>query len=232
MKLTKTTMAFVASIGITSAAQVAYDVDSILTGATPGSADPWLTVTLVDVSNRATDPAATADYVRVTVGSNLLGSEFFSKVFLEIHPKFADASLALPGLTTGLGLYEAPVITVGANEFNAGGGFGVLIPRGGWDPSEAHIELNFTTSNSGGGIKRFNNSDEHTFVIGYDGPESMVAENLQLLQAMDDPQYYAAAHIQGIAGGQSSWVTSVPEPSTALLAAFGMFGLVGRRKRS
>ena len=235
MKLINTSVAAIAALtlatstGISSAATVAYDVDTVLTGATPTSTGPWLAVTLVDVSNRATDPLAVADYVRVTLASNLVADEFFSKVYLEIHPNFASASLALPGLTNGLGLFEDPTITVGANEFNVGGGFGALIPRGGWNPAEAHVELNFTTSNSGGGIKRFNNADEYSFVIGYDGPESMVAENLQLLYAQDDPEYYAAAHIQGIVDGQSSWGTSVPEPSTALFGAFGILGLLRRR---
>ncbi len=243
MKLINTSVAAIAALtlatstGISSAATIAYDVDTVLTGATPTSTSPWLTVTLVDVSNRATDPLAVADYVRITLTSNLVADEFFSKVYLEIHPKFASASLALPGLNTGVGLFEDPTITVGANEFNVGGGFGALIPRGGWNPAEAHVELNFTTSNQGGlpggpqGIRRFNNTDSYSFTIGYDGPESMVAENLQLLYAQDDPEYYAAAHIQGIVNGQSSWGTSVPEPSTALLGAFGLLGLVGRRKR-
>ncbi len=241
MKTTATTiMAITASVGISSASTIMYDVDTIHTGATPTSISPWLTVTLVDVTNRATDSAAVADYVSITVTSNLTDDEFLSKVYLEIHPRFADASvqsITYPNSPTNYGVFEDPTITVGANEFTVGGGFGALIPRGGWDPAEAHVELNFNTSNSGGGIKRFNQSDSFTFVVGYDGPESMVAENLQLLYAMESPEYYAAAHIQGIVDGQSSWVTStgddvtnVPEPSTVLLGAFGILGILRHRR--
>ena len=224
-----TALTLATSTGISSAALVAYAVDDILTGATPSDPGPWLTVSLVDIHNRATDPTATADYVMITLELDLANGEFISKTFLDINPVFASASVQSTfGLNnTNVGSFQVPTITVGQNKLRVGGN---TRSNG---HNESHIELGFTTSNSGGGAKRFNNDDVYTFVIKYDGPESMTAESLQLLNFAGPPEYFGAAHIQGIVNGQSSWVQSaVPEPSTALLASLSLVGLVGRRKRS
>ena len=223
MKQTQTVMALAASISLSQGATIVYSVDNILTEYTPESTAPWISVTMVDITNRATDPSATMDYVGITIESSLdQPQEYVSVINIALDEKFADLETGLGSVDVGG--FQAPTATVGNNMFQGG--------VAGTVGSTFDLQLEFSKSGSNGGAERFNWSDVYTIVVGFDGADIMTAETLGLI-ITGDPDPFTVAHIQGIGdGGElSAWTTSIPEPSTILLSALSTLGLIARRKR-
>ena len=217
--MNKTLMALVATANIVSGATITYAVDNLMTGTEPTSSSPYLTVTMVDIDNRATNPLATMDLIGITVESSLTNNEFFSKVYLDIESAYHVATFELAGIIEN-GTFDEPDVSIGSNIFSGGGS------------GQFDIALEFNTSNNDSGAFRFDHDDSYTIIVGYDGPESMTADNLgRVIPTTGDNDPFALAHVQGINDIESGWVSSIPEPSTALLTAFGCLGLIMRRKR-
>lgn len=212
-------MVFATTANIVSGATITYAVDNLMTGTEPTSDDPWLTVTMVDINNRVSNPGSAMDLVGITVESSLTNNEFFSKVYLDIDSAFHVASIELAGVIEN-GTFDEPDVSIGSNIFNGG------------STGQFDIALEFNTSNQNNGALRFGDDDRYTIVVGYDGPASMTVDTLgNVIPTTGDADPFTIAHIQGI-GAESGWVTSIPEPSTTLLVAFTAFGLLMRKKRT
>ena len=196
-----------------------FNTDTLLTGSTPTSTSPWLTLTFSDAGDSA---------VRLDIASSLeVSSEFISNIVFNVDP-----SLTLSGLSFGTGIktagsFDLPTIGKTApNEQN-------ITPARYFD-----IALEFSTANNAN--QRFDASDILTYSITYAGTGSFDANSFEYFNIMSDPEkggFYVLAHFQGIPTGEGSGklgdkVSGVPEPSTLLLLGAGLvgFGILGRRK--
>ena len=175
---------------------------------------PWLVATF--------DDGGTPGSVSLLLDNcNLVGSEFVGVALFNLDPTLSPGDLSF-GSPIKTGLFDDPVIGLGANAFSAGGG-GVF-----------DIELDFAQSNADQSAHRFGAGESLTIEI--TGP-SLTASSFDVVSATQngDLTLLAAAHVQSLEGhgDGSGWMT-VPEPSTFLLTAVGLLGLIGfarRRKR-
>ena len=206
-----------------SATVITFDLNTTLEGTTP-TGFPTMTF----------DDEGTPGSVLLTIDAEgLSGGEFISRIFFN----FADAATA-PDLTFtrigGDGPAAGFTISQDSNLRDSPGNNGLF-----------DIEIAFSTSNSGGGINRFNADELLTFSIIGDG---ITAGDFNVDSFPEGPggdTNFAIARIQGIAtgagsasvgdgdgGGGGGGGIPVPEP-----AAIGLFGLgliavgLGRRRK-
>lgn len=207
-----------------SATVITFDLNSVVEGDTP-SGFPTMTF----------DDLGSSGVVNLTIdAAGLSGGEFISRIYFN----FADAATA-PDLTFtrtgGSGPAGAFTIFQDSNIRNSPGNNGLF-----------DIEIAFSTSNSGGGINRFNADELLTFSIAGAG---IVAGDFNIDSFPEGPSAatnFALARIQGIVGGGSASVADgdggggggggIPVPEPAALGLFGL-GLLGvglgrRRKRA
>ena len=113
-----------------------------------------------------------------------------------------------------IGNFATPQFSSGNDTFNGGGG------------NSYDLNIQFTTSNSGGGINRFNLNDSITFNVNL--PITAFTNNTNQLASI--------VHIQGIGEGgtQSTWLIpntpQIPETSSLLLGSIGMVLLLNRKR--
>jgi hypothetical protein len=198
-----------------NAAGIIYQLD------TPFPADP---------SPAAPAPWITADFENASGGVNLTisavgltGSEFASEMYFNLDPSLSlDQSYLTFNETASSGSFSAPTISqaAGDNNYKADG--------------DGKYDFRFNFGISSG--TTFGSGDSITYFIS--GIPGLVAGSFAFLSepAGGSGPFYAAAHIQGLAGGLSTWIepgggpsiTPIPEPeplallgvSVVLLAAF------------
>jgi len=152
---------------------------------------------------------------------NLVGGEFVSGWYFNLDPILDPDSLIFSAASSfGGNGFDLPTIETETNDFKADG-------DGLYD-----ILFDFSTSGQGGGIHRFGAGE--TFTVTISGIPGLNAHSFQFLSmpAGGHGPFFTAAHVQGINGSDSGWVT-IPEPSSMLIglgASIGAIGLVLRRR--
>jgi hypothetical protein len=177
----------------------------------------------MDPSPAAATPWITADFendsggVKLTISaSGLSGTEFASEMYFNLDSSLSlDQSSLIFSETASSGSFSAPTISqaAGDNNYKADG-------DGKYD-----FRFNFGTSSG----TTFGAGDSITYFIS--GISGLVAADFafESAPAGGSGPFYAAAHIQALTGGLSTWIepgggpgsiTSVPEPASA--AFWGM----------
>jgi hypothetical protein len=185
-----------------------FNLDTVFSGNTPDGTGPWLNVTFEDSG---------ANQVLMTVTSLLTGtSQFISQLYFNLDPAIDPTSITESGKAVDSGSFTLPTLSKGTNAFQADG--------------DGKYDLLYDFSTAAGG--RFNNSDVMTVTLSATG---LTASSFNFLSnpAGGSGPFYIAAHLQGISGGGSSWITT-PEPGTvAMLLGFAIpLGLYVRRRAS
>ena len=173
----------------------------------PAEAAPWIDATFQDSANG----------VLLTVDNpGLTGGEFVSELYLNLNPIDNVKSLNFTPVSGSSGV-NAPTIQTGEDAYKADG-------DGKYD-----ILFTFSTSNSG----RFGAGDSLTYLIsGVTGLTSADFEYKSTPAGGHGP-FYAAAHVQGIAGetgSDSVWmdpslgpqIIPVPEPGPVAFVVLAM----------
>jgi MYXO-CTERM domain-containing protein len=202
-----------------SAGTVVFELDTVISGDTPGGPAPYATMTFTDVGAGQVSGQFQA--------TGLAASEFISELLFSIDPLVSVSSLSLGSYSTS-GMFELPDVDVDLNDHN------------GIQGSRYDIELDFATSNSRGGVKRFTQGDSLSFLIessDSDFDSSSFSVLVDRRNGGTNP-YYNQMHIQGIAGGGSAKVSggptmvpnAVPTPSAAM-AGMAMLGIAAFRRR-
>jgi hypothetical protein len=168
----------------------------------PAGPAPWIDATFQD----------TANGVLLTVNNpGLSGGEFLSELYLNLNPIDTVNNLTF-NFVSGTGGVTPPTIQTGEDGFKADG-------DGKYD-----ILFSFSASNPG----RFGAGDSLTYLIAGIAGLSSADFEYKSTPAGGHGPFYAAAHVQGIAGetgSDSVWIdpslgpqiTSVPEPAPLAL---------------
>ena len=179
-----------------------YNLNTIYTGGTPGGPAPWVTITMSDI---------VANKVNVLVehsASSTIG-QFVSNVYLNLDPFVSGITLS-----NEVNANKRDNHNTALNGINGGAG------------QTFDLEINFITSNSGGGVNRLKPGE---FWSGNLTGTGLSTTNF--ISANKDG-YFAAAKIQGIDGGAiSSHFGVVPEPATLLIFSVGVTAILHRRRR-
>ena len=178
-------------------------------GNEPVGSGPWLSAVF--------DDGDTPGSVSLTLTAlDLAPTEFISKWYFNLDPALAPEDLDFSS-PTKIGLFSDPEVEAEADDFNVAG-------------SGRHdIVFEFSTSNKGGGVRRFGSGESATFLI--TGIPTLMAWSFNFdSTGGGNGAFPTAAHVQGIPGGGSGWV-SVPEPATLSVLALGGLAVVRRRKR-
>lgn len=206
-----------------AAAVITFNLNTVVEGDTP-SGFPTMTF----------DDGGTAGSVDLTIdATGLSGDEFISAVLFNF---------------TGAGTTDLTFTRTGGT--GPAGGFTIFETSNGRDSPGNQglfdIEIAFSTSNSGGGINRFNADELLTFsIVGDD----IVASDFNIDSAPEGPNdatNFALARLQGLADEGSASVADgdggggggggIPVPEPAALGLFGLglmaVGLGRRRKRA
>jgi hypothetical protein len=184
-----------------------------------------------DPSPAAPTPWITADFENVSGGVNLTisaagltGSEFASEIYFNLDPSLSLDQFSLTfGETASTGSFSTPTISqaAGDNNYKADG-------DGKYD-----FRFNFGTASG----TTFGSGDSITYFIS--GIPGLTASSFsfQSAPAGGSGPFYAAAHIQALDGGLSTWIEPgggpmVPEPAPMALLGVSAILLVAVRLRS
>lgn len=209
------TSALITSLFAASASQASvlqFDLDKPYTSSThPAGSPAWVRV-------RADDNGANGS-VKLSIDAlNLTGSEFVSKVLLNIKAPIAPSSLSASGLNKA-GTFSDPSVEFANNGFSAGGG------------SSFDMLVSFAT---GGPSNRFGAGDSVSFTV--TGSSLLNAHTFNTFSSGGGSgPLFVSAHVQSIGGNGegSAWITALaptPEPASAVTLG-AAFSLMARRRR-
>jgi hypothetical protein len=185
---------------------IIYNIDTIMIGdQAPAPPPPYATMVVETVD---------ADTVLLTVTSSLSGSgEFWSGLGFNLVDGYVFDGSASIGAINVSGTFGAPTALYGENIKSGGGGIDYDI----W------FEFDIAPP-----VDRFDGFDSFSVVINGVTTHDFLASPVDRQVIM---------HAQGLVAGQSSWVgtsvgaSQVPEPSAALLGAFGALALFRRNRQ-
>lgn len=216
-RITNLTAVVAISLGsVLSAKAITIGLGSPFTSdPSPAGTAPWLTATFTDVSGG----------VQLKIdAANLSGSEFASDIYFNLD-------VSTTGLTSSqqakTGTFTDPTFAIsGSGQWNKADGTG------------GHFDLVYSFDTSSGNT--FGSGESVTFLLS--GITGLTANDFNVLNTDGSPNYAAAAHIQSLSDGGSTWIgggtdtrtnnVSVPDAgSTALLlgAALSGLGMMTRR---
>lgn len=187
--------------GIMPAAQVIYNFDNVFSGSSDSDPTPWEKATISDVSPGTVSLTVT--------NTDFTGSEFISGLYLNINPA-DDVNNLVFHFVSQHGSFTDPTINLGEDNFKADG-------DGYYD-----ILLSFGTANG----TTFAVGDSITYTIS--GIAGLTALDFAYISSPGggNGPFYAAAHLQSMAGGASAWinpshlVTIVAEPGPVAMVGF------------
>lgn len=195
--------------GPSANAALSFTLNKSINGATPTSAAPWLTAVFENIVNNNVTTG-----VKLTLTSSLeVASEFISSVVFNVRPNITPSAISYVNDTPGYPqVTSVAKTTQNAQVLNGAGSIGK-----GFD-----IRIDWSTSNSSGGVRRFNAADVEQFTFTFSG---LTESDFNYTNA---DGYHVAAQVQGIPQNQNetggsiadgSACAAVPEPSTCLAAA-------------
>ena len=216
MKLTKllAMMLFVAS-PLSAAQTLTFNFDTVTESNVdaPSGSGPWATAKFTNLG---------LNQVEFLLTLNLVGDEFVSDFSFNLNPALDVTDLDFTDVAT-VGQFILPSITRVTNGVNEGQG------------TRFDFGFDFTTSNSSGGSRRFNETDSLSYIMTYTGSGTFNSSSFNYIDATNKRK--AIAHIQSIGEcDTSAWISprnsnTIPEPRAALmLGAFGFITLLRRRK--
>ncbi len=186
----------------TASAMIQMNFSNLATGSMPSGSAPW--ATLVGTQNGANR----VDFTFTHNASSAAG-QFITRLYLNISPYPGNLALTLVG---------APP-QYSSHSFSQNGHN---------DASSAFdFEMQFGTSNAGGGLARLEPGESMSFFITGTG----LTESSFLAMSDGTPRQ-AMIHLQGIPGGQSGKLTPVPEPASLAALGIGAAALLRRRKKT
>ena len=178
-----------------------FSLSAIYTGATPGGAAPWATVTITDV-------AANKVNLRIDHNATSAAGQFISNLYLNLDPFVGSMTIS--------------------NEVNSNkrdGAIGLSINGiNGAAGNQFDMRVSFNTANSGGGVNRLKPGEFWSADLTGTG---LAAANFN---SVDNNGLYVGAHVQGIAGNLSSHITQVPEPGTMAALGLGALAFLRPRR--
>lgn len=180
---------------------ISYGLNKVSIGTTYPIGSSWGAIDIAEVGSSS---------VLMTISANLTNEEFYSSVGLNLVNDFVFGPIVFtPYQTLTTGDFELPRIYAGNNVKTGGGNIGYDL----W--------FEFETANSGGGIKRFNNTDSFTYRIDGIGIDAFKVNSNAVI-----------AHAQNLDKNNSSWIggNSIPEPSSLLLGCIGMVLLLKKKR--
>lgn len=157
------------------------------------------------------------DMVTIEFEANLTGSEYVSEWYINLDPALNPSNLVFSN-PIKTGDFDLPKLAFALNAYKADG-------DGFYD-----IKLTFSPKNS----ERFNYGEKLSYQVSYSG--GTIEETS--FSFLSEPggeigPFTSAAHVRGTANGSgSAWISSVPEPTTALytMVAAGICLTVRRRR--
>jgi len=176
-----------------------FDFNILVTGDLPGGTPPWATLSIADSGPDTVD-------MTFTHSATSAAPQFITELLLNIEP-FAP----------NLNLIESSPKIVGW-QFNENG---IHDASGKFD-----MQVDFETSNSGGGVNRLKPGESVTFQVTGTGLD---ANDFNAFSE-GDLNVLGMVHIQGINGEGSGKVAAVPEPAS-ILAWISAFGVLAARRR-
>jgi hypothetical protein len=198
-------------------ADLIYDIDTHINGATPADPQPWMVATFHTVSTGT---------VKLTIQSNLSSTEYVPNILFNVTPAVNPSSLSFAWAGSGSDVQAVSITHATDNGYNGGSN----VKAGLFD-----IWFQYQTSNAGT-PPRFYGGKKSVYTITGTG----ITENTFLATSSADGGnkggYYAAADARGIPNGSSGSIgnlgpKAVPEPSTFALAGLGIVALCGYRWR-
>jgi hypothetical protein len=218
-----------------SPASIEFAFDTVLDGKPePGGVAPWVTVTFTDtaVPNRVTALFEVSE-------AGLATGEFLTKFFFNYDAALVGGTFALSPTVIKPDAYDAKV-----NNFD------YTTPKGAGGGFSFDLLIAYATANNDG---RLTKGESVEFDITYSNPANpgVTFDALDLFDLSSHKNGtlgpYAEAHVQGLAGGKSTWITPgvevtenpnpvlnpIPEPgSTAALMGLLSCGLFLRSRRT
>jgi hypothetical protein len=174
----------------------------------PAGSGPWLTFSSTKMN----------DMVTIEFEANLTGSEYVSEWYINLDPALNPSNLVFSN-PIKTGDFDLPKLAFALNAYKADG-------DGFYD-----IKLTFSPKNS----ERFNYGEKLSYQVSYSG--GTIEETS--FSFLSEPggeigPFTSAAHVRGTVknGSGSAWISSVPEPTTALytMVAAGICLTVRRRR--
>lgn len=178
----------VSMAGWAKAGTLQYDLNTLISGTSPGGTLPWVSATFIDVSTNNVQLTMTAN--------NLTGTQFISGFYFNLD---SGLNPSLLSFTPGTNPVGSTAITQGTDCCKADG-----------DGYYA-FRFDFTTANNPMG-DRFQPGESVVYNITYTGPGSIDVNSFNFLSSPGGGtgNYKVAAHIQGINGDDSTsgWVAT------------------------